>query len=476
MAYSYLNFSKKYPDGIPEQIGRRWPQPLYNISQRIKDNAGELYLVGGAVIDILCAEKPKDWDMEVFGLSYEQLLKILSEFGNPDLIGNKFGIIKLKVDGWDFEFSIPRRESKNGLRHKDFDIELVPHLSIEEAAKRRDFTVNAIYVEIPSGKIHDPYEGMEDLWLGKLHYVNRETFKEDPLRVFRGLQIMARKLRVCTWGLQELVNEMIGNGDLEHLSGESILGELDKMMMKANCFKPAALYLERTGLLNWFKDLSLLKGCKQNPKHHPEGDAWEHTKLVMEEAFKWRDELPIEWRLPFMYGMLLHDIGKPLTTDPITFKTIGHDKEGVPLARKFMERLTNNQDLIEKTLAIVECHMRPRLLLKAGPKRQAWRRLQNKCPLNVLAYVSMADEDGRKVPKEKIPDSFIHTIDIFNELGKPSAEIKPILMGRHLIERGLHPGPDFKKILDYAYDHQLDEGCENIQELFDFAYNMYYKI
>ena len=177
-----------------DRIGINLPKVLEDIVIAIRVKGGVPYLIGGAVVSLLQRTVTKDFDIEVFHLSYDDLLSCLEGFGKPDLIGNKFGIVKLKVVDIDMEFSIPRRDSKVGLKHKEFDIELVPDLSIEEAARRRDFTINSISIELPNGQIYDPHHGMRDLFEGILRHVDSETFRDDPLRVFRALQILARKL------------------------------------------------------------------------------------------------------------------------------------------------------------------------------------------------------------------------------------------------------------------------------------------
>lgn len=453
------------------------PDKILTLVERLKQSGGKSYLVGGGVIDLMQGKKIKDWDIEVFGLNYfdiEMCVKFLKG-AKADLIGQKFGVVKVSYEGLDIELSIPRRDSKVGPKHQDFDVELIPDLTIREAARRRDFTINALYYDFETKQIIDPFNGLEDLANGYVHYVDRDTFTDDPLRAFRAMQIVARKGKHWSKDLRNLIVAMAPV--LKHLSGESIFGEMNKLLMLAD--KPSIGFIEASthvGIFSLWPELKALWNCKQNPEWHPEGNAWTHTLMVVDEAAKYRDELPEEWRLPFMWGMLLHDIGKPIAShwneEKQKITSIDHDEIGEPIARQFMERLTNNQDLIDKVCAIVKVHMRPRLLLKATPKRAAWRRLQNVCPLDILAYVSMVDNDGRGETQEKLgksEPSFIKTMEVHRELGSPSSKIKPILMGRHLIERGHKPSPKFGPILERAYEYQLETGCEDIEELYNEA-------
>jgi tRNA nucleotidyltransferase (CCA-adding enzyme) len=471
----------------------RIPNEILELVEAIKTAGGKAYLVGGGVIDQLMDKTVKDWDIEVFNLSYDNLLDItMQTTAKADLIGQKFGIIKTFSGNYDIELSIPRKDNKTGPKHKDFDVTLIPNMTVEEAAKRRDFTINAIYYDFETGEYIDPVNGITHLRSGLLHPVDRDTFKEDPLRAFRALQILARKCKIFSIELAIAISELVEG--CNHLTGDAILGEMNKLLMMSK--KPSIglelLAFELTSditveyfdnlsefnsaLIYFFPELQALIGCKQREKYHPEGDVWTHTLMVIDQAARYRDELPEEWRLPFMWGMLLHDVGKPIATRMNEEKghltSIDHDKLGEPIARKFMERLTNNKDLIDKVCSIVKVHMRPRLLLKATPKRAAWRRLQNICPLNILAYVSMCDNDGRGDPLErcgKEDESFIKTMEVHKILGSPTDKIKPVLMGRHLIQHGFKPGPKFGPILEKAYKYQLETGCENVQELIDYS-------
>ena len=445
------------------------PRTIEVLAHRVKSLGGAAFLVGGGSIDILQQNEPKDWDIEVFGLEWEELIKAAEEFGTADLIGNKFGILKLKtLDGLDIELGIPRRDSKIGVGHKGFFVTTDKGMCIVNAARRRDFTINAIYIDLISGEVIDPYHGVLDLCHGLVRHVDNNTFMDDPLRVFRAFQIVARKGQAITSGTIDLIRDNIEC--LKELSGDAIFGELSKLLMLSKT--PSVGLRPMLNIIELFPELKALVGCKQKEKYHPEGDTWTHTMMVVDEAAKWRHEIPEEWRLAFMFGMLLHDVGKPLALDSETLKTIDHDRMGEAPARSFMLRLTNNEDLINKVCSIVKAHMRPRLMLKSSPNKGSWQRLQNICPLNIAAYVSMCDGDGRGcegLPLGKSDPVFIKVMDVFNGLGKPKGKIKPILQGRHLIETGMQPGPSFGAILKRAYEHQINTGCENIQELLNVA-------
>lgn len=446
-----------------------FPQQIKKLDKRIKDMGGTAYVVGGAVLDIIKKRKVKDWDIEVAGLSYEQLLTVSDQ--KADLIGAKFGVVKIKDDGLDIELAVPRIENSTGPKHTDFDIKLVPNISITEAARRRDFTINAIYLEIGTGKIHDPYGGIKDFKRGMIDHIDPKTFVEDPLRAFRAMQLTARKGSRVSHATIELCKTM--KDMCSELSGDAIYGEFVKLLMLSNRPDRGLKFLRDSELIDLFPELKILINCPQKEEWHPEGDVWTHTQLVLREAALYRDELPEEWQLPFMFGMLLHDVGKPSTLDPEKLTNYSHDFEGAPIARQFMERLTPNDKLIDKVERIVSVHMRPRMYLKSNAKASAWRKLHNKCPLHILAYVCVADRDGRAIdPSDRVgKDATVYKecMRMFKVIGEHPDNIPPILMGKHLIEAGYEPGVQFGTMLNKAYEYQLDTGCDNIEKLIEVA-------
>lgn len=460
----------KYKELKPEKLSLELHPTLKSIVNDIIGKEGVPFLVGGAVLDLLCGGTIKDWDIEVFHISYYDLVNLLNSYGEPNIIGNRFGIVKLKVDDLDLEFSIPRKESKIGVNHKDFDIQLMPKLSIKEAAKRRDFTINALYLNLETKELLDPTgRGLQDLSDNMLDSVDIATFIDDPLRIIRAVQMIARKVRHSSLDLNNDIYMAIQEGQLDNISGEAIYQEFNKMWLLA---EPSGIcqamnFIEDTGIIDHFPDLVAMKNTPQKPKYHPEGDVWEHLKLVMTEAARYRDKLPEEWKLAYMWGMFLHDIGKPISVDPETGSMKGHDEKGIPLARAFMEKMTLNKALNDKVCSIVEGHMRPRVMVESSPRKASWRRLQNICRLDILAYVSVADSDGRPEYLREGTEAewFKHIMMVHEELGKQDGKIPSIVMGRHLIERGMQPSREFGEILKKAYEIQIETGSENVNEI-----------
>jgi len=436
------------------------PPQLESIVEDIAEKGGASYLVGGAVIDSIQGRAAKDWDIEVYKLSISELEKVLSGYGSPNLVGQSFGIIKLKFEDVEYDFSVPRRENKIGLKHQDFNIELRPDIAPEEAALRRDLTINSMYIDLSSMDIVDPYHGLDDLNSGIIRHTSYK-FSEDPLRVLRIMQLLPRKGRVVAPETMDLCRALVNQ--YSTLPAERVFEEWNKLLMKAEKPSVGMDFLADSGWIVHYPELNSLRTTAQNPDWHAEGSVWNHTQMVVDCASLLKQYIPEEWKKPFMYGALLHDAGKPATTTK-DLKSHGHDQAGVPLAKSFMQRITAEKELADRVLNIVEYHMAPGDLSRSNAKDSAWKRLHNKIPLNIIAYMSKADAGGRAgsslndyhEPSEK-------ALRFFEEYG--AEPIPPVLMGKHLIEAGYEPGPIIGKLLKKAYEIQIEEKIDDEEEL-----------
>lgn len=427
---------------------------LLKLVTEIHNLGGKCLLVGGAVIDSILGLEIKDWDIEIHGLSLEDIETFLwSHNIKCDLVGKAFGIIKCKLDDLEVDLSIPRKENKIGVGHKDFQVELDHTMTPKEAARRRDLTINSMYKDLYTEELVDPFGGYKDLMNGRIKATDPDTFIEDPLRVLRIMQLLPRKAKFVEestlWLCRNMVHEFI------HLPKERVFEEFNKLLLKASKPSVGLQFLRDSFWLVHFPELYTLIGCEQNPEWHPEGDVWNHTLMVVDNAAKIRDLIPEEDRLAFMYGALLHDVGKVVTTD-VNLRSPGHANKGVFVARRFMERLTNNVDLIEKVCNLVEFHMHPGDLHRGNGKRSSWKRLHNNSNLNLLGWLSKCDSSGRTGrslddphPPSELCWSFLE------EFGEEP--IPALVMGRDLIELGLKPGPEFGIILSKLYEFQLED-------------------
>ncbi len=428
-------------------------------------------LVGGCVRDELLNIEPKDFDVEVYGIEPNKLKKILDAFGKVDAVGEAFTVYKI---GNDLDVSLPRRERKTGRGHKGFAVEGDPNMSFAEAAKRRDFTINAILKDVLTGEIVDCYGGQADIKNKILHVVSKETFAEDSLRVLRAAQFAAR----FDFTIDAKTAEICRAIDLKDLPKERIWGELEKLLLKAE--KPSIglrwLY-ELNVVEQLFPELKALVGVPQEAEWHPEGNVDTHTLMVVDEARKLINDLIYAKKISVMLGAVCHDFGKPATTKFFDgrWRSHAHDEAGVAPTVSFLDRLgiftINNFDAREQVIQLVRYHLLPGMFYKQRDMlgEGAFRRLARKVEPDLLYRVSRADSLGRNpewLPREKWFDARAQEwfIERAKELKVEESAPKPILLGRHLIELGLKPSPVFGEILKSVYELQLDGKITNLEE------------
>lgn len=414
-------------------------------------------MVGGCVRDAIIGLEAKDIDMEVYGLEVDALQAALEPHFQIDIVGRSFGVLILKGEGIDL--TLPRRESKTGPKHTDFKVEGDPDMSPRESASRRDFTINAISYDLLTREILDPYNGVGDLKARRLRHIS-QAFSEDSLRVLRGMQFIARFELTAEAATVAICRQL--NPDA--LARERLWEEWKKLILKGVSISAGLTFLKDCGWLAYFPELEALVGCEQDPKWHPEGDVWTHTLHCLDAYASQR--IGDEWE-DLMVGLavLCHDFGKPHTsyTDANgRIRSPRHDVEGVPVARRFLERLTRQKKIFEEVLPLVEQHMRPLALYREGAGDSAIRRLAARVKrVDRLTRVAHADKNGRPPIQ---PDSFPEGDWLLNkaeQLAIQDNAPKPILQGRHLIELNLVPGPYFGEILDRAYEAQLDGSFNN---------------
>jgi len=421
------------------------------ICRKVAAAGGRALLVGGSVRDALVGLPAKDLDLEVYGLGPERLRALLAEEYAIDLVGESFGVLKIRHLAIDV--AIPRRESKRGLGHRGFEIHSDPTLAIEQAAARRDFTINAIAWDPLRDELLDPAGGRRDLEAGLLRHVS-DRFAEDPLRVLRGMQLAARfRLRVA----EETV-ALCRTIEPEGLARERVFDEWKKLILLGERISLGLEFLRACGWVGYYPELAALIGCPQEPQWHPEGDVWNHILHVM-DAFA-TERVGEEWEdLVVGFACLCHDLGKPQTTkfEGERVRSKGHDREGEAPTRSLLGRLTNQERLIEEVVPLVREHIMPISLYKAGAGPAAIRRLARRVGrIDRLVRVGRADHRGRPpLPFDGYPAG-AWLLARARELAVVDAAPRPIVMGRHLIELGLEPGRHFKELLEECFEAQLE--------------------
>jgi tRNA nucleotidyltransferase (CCA-adding enzyme) len=439
------------------------PDLAIALARAVRSAGGRALIVGGWVRDRHLGQSSKDLDLEVFGIPAGDLLPLVSQFGRVDTVGESFTV--LKIEGIDV--SLPRRESKVGRGHKGFVVDGDPNLSLTEAARRRDFTINAMSFDPLTGETLDPFDGRGDLDARILRMVDETTFGDDSLRVLRALQFAARfELTV-----DEATERVCRNIPLDDLPAERIWGEFEKLLLQAA--RPSiglALAWELGVVAKLFPDLVPLATCPQDPEWHPEGDVWTHTLMVVDEARRRLDGLERGPAIAMMVAALCHDIAKPLTTAVIDgrWRSPGHEEAGVPPAERVLDRLNlhsiDGYDARHAVLGLVAQHLKPSAFQKARTPVSdgAFRRLALKVDLELLARFAQADCHGRAGTFD------CSAIDWFLEraraLGVEHAAPAPILLGRHLLDLGVPPGPRMGVILKAVYERQLDGAVRTLED------------
>ena len=208
---------------------------LLQILDKIVQNAATPVLVGGCVRDHFLDHEVKDYDVEVYGLTtLEELEAILKEFGSVNLVGKSFGIVKLTTQDMEYDFSFPRTENKISLGHRGFEVLVDGSLVFKEAAKRRDFTINAIGYDYKNKIFLDPFGGTEDIYKKQLKHIDDITFVEDPLRVYRAIQFSARFGFCLNISTLKLCKKIVKTNEFLLLSKERIYEEYKKLFLKSS--------------------------------------------------------------------------------------------------------------------------------------------------------------------------------------------------------------------------------------------------
>ena len=486
------------------------------VATAVRDAGGRALVVGGWVRDHLLQVRSKDVDVEVFGLDVERLEALLARFGNVHAVGRAFGVYR--VGGIDVDFSLPRRDSKRGPGHRGFDVAPDPSLDFAEAARRRDLTVNSIGIDPLTGEVLDPHGGRRDLEHRVLRATDPESFPEDPLRGLRVAQLAARLEMSPDNKLVALCRTL----DLSELSGERVFEEFGKLLLRAA--KPSVGFrvLERTAQLRFFPELDALRGVPQDPEWHPEGDVWVHTLMVLDVAASLRGAAPDadvrgpngaatlsspatttatsdaagqgrhdatpplnraaqsvangDEDLALMFGALCHDLGKPATTEQVDgrIRSYRHDVEGVAPTRALLERIRTPGALIDKVAALVEHHLAPALFIRNEATAKGYRRLARKLErvgvsIELLVRIARADHFGRTTQdavagRFDAGDAFLaaaraHSVE--------RAAPRDAVLGRHLIERGMQPGPEFGPVLERCREVQDETGWTEPERILD---------
>jgi tRNA nucleotidyltransferase (CCA-adding enzyme) len=444
------------------------PALALRIAESVRREGGRALVVGGWVRDELAGRTPKDLDLEVFGIESGRLRALLEPLGRVDTVGESFAVHK--IEGIDV--SLPRRESKTGRGHKGFSVEGDPALSVADAARRRDFTINAISRDPLTNEIVDPFDGRRDLEDRRLQVVDPKTFTDDSLRVLRALQFVAR----FNLTVDDSTRALLRSIPLDDLPAERVWGEVEKLLLLSD--KPSLgleLALDLGVVDRLWPEMRPLVGCPQDPEWHPEGDVWVHTLMVVDQARARINGMDRGPAAAMMLGALCHDLGKPMTTAFLDgrVKSPGHEVAGLLPATRLLDRLNvhtlDGFDVRHSVLGLTAHHMAPHSFRKSPTPvgDGAFRRLAQKVDLELLARFCQADCNGRTGTFDcSAMDWFL---DRARRLGIEHAPPKPLVLGRHLIDLGVPPGPGMGELLRKIYEKQLDGEVTTLEEGLELA-------
>ena len=429
---------------------------MLQICRAAAERGGCVRVVGGAVRDALLDRSFEEFDLEAFGLGPDDLDRMLADLGlRVDRVGRAFSVLKLR--GIPVDIALPRREVSFGAGHRDFLVDADPHMSVEDAAARRDYTINAISYEPLAGRVDDPLGGRDDLKRRRLRHASHR-FPEDPLRVLRGMQLVARL------GLEadpDTIRLSSGIGWRE-LSVERVFEEWRKLLVLGVEIGGGLRFLQATGWIAAYPELQATVGCEQDPEWHPEGDVWTHTGHVL-DAFAAERLGEAEEDLIVGLACLCHDLGKPATTRFVDgrLRSRGHEAAGEAPTRSFLARLTNRRGLVDDVVRLVVDHLKPRQLYQGGAGDAAVRRLAHRVKrIDRLVRLARADARGRP----PLPPADCEDCDWLlaraEALRIKDQAPRRLVLGRDLIDRGLTPGPEIGDLVDRCYQAQLDGAFE----------------
>jgi tRNA nucleotidyltransferase (CCA-adding enzyme) len=424
---------------------------------------GEIYEVGGAVRDKYISPilPDKDKDYLITGIPLDELSSLLGRFGKVDLVGKSFGVIKFRPyreldKDRVFDIALPRKEYSTGPGHKDFKVEYDHTLRVQDDLSRRDFTINAMAEDLSTGKLVDPLDGRKDIKRRLIRITNPHSFKDDPLRMLRGIQFAARFEFELEKGT---LRSLMENVDLiTTISPERIQEELNKLLLQAKYPSAGFRLMQQVGLLEKIlPELAACVGVTQPGGYHAY-DVFEHSILTVDHA-------PRE--LILRLAALFHDISKPSckvpTIEGATF--YGHEKKGARVAQKALQRLRYSNQIIDQVTLLVDKHM-----FTTGVTDKGARRLIRKMGEDlVFSLLDLRRADVLAQGKE----GSTKDVDELEERLRLEIEKKPPFGLKDLEVNGndimktfeIPPSPLVGKILNYLLELVLDEPEKNQKDI-----------
>lgn len=347
---------------------------IISIAKKINENGGKLYYVGGYLRDEFLGLPHKDIDFSVTGISTDKFLEL---FPRAFINGSFFPVFKLE----DYDFALARRETKIGEGHSAFDFD-IENVSIYDDLARRDITINSIAKDVLTGEIIDPFNGVNDI-KNKIIRATSTHFSEDPLRIYRVAQFATRFDFKIDDNLKNTMKSM--KNELSTLSAERVFSELKKAL---GAEKPSIFFniLKELDLLDvHFKEIYNLIGVIQPIEYHPEGDAYNHSLLVLDKVSKLTEDRKTR------FSALIHDLGKAKTPKEILPHHYKHELNGLNPARKLLNRLKAPNSWKKLSTVIIKNHMKAGIFEKMSIPKKVTFIEENYKYLKELELIAIAD-------------------------------------------------------------------------------------
>lgn len=431
---------------------------------------GKVYVVGGAVRDAVAGRTPKDIDLMVTGLEPGRVEAALKHprGARVDLTGKDFGVFRFRYMGNEVEVALPRRDRNTGDGHKDFEVQADHTMTPEEDLWRRDFTVNAMAVDLQNGKLIDPYGGQEDIQNNVLRSVRPESLSEDPLRIVRALVARGRH----GFNPDDTTRYQMGQfaHSLDHLPAERIKEELDKLFKSDDPAAAIRLAHETGALKHILPEVDTCMGYDQNNPHH-ELELGNHLLSVLERTAQKSDDPDLR------LAALLHDIGKPASAwvDPETGKnhyylkkyedgrTVGamHEEVGADMAEKLMDRLRYPKDRTKRVSELVKHHMWKAFTTEKGARKFLNRVGDHADDLMTLRWADQGGKSEYPTDPTLNLDAQRSLLDRVHNEQQPTQQSQLAINGKDILGLGVPPGPQVGQILRQLTDAVIDDPRAN---------------
>ena len=407
-----------------------YPKSLHKIFFKLIEHGIKPIIVGGYVRDALMQRESHDIDIELYNVtSLEYIEKLLEEFGSVNGVGKSFGILKLRYQEMELDFSLPRSDSKVSVGHQGFHIKVNPSLDFTQASSRRDFTINAMGYDTQTKELLDPFDGKKDLQEKRLKAVDLKKFDEDPLRVLRAVMFHARFEFMLDAALFHKCKTMIETDVLQELPQERIFEEIKKILLKSKRPSKGFYLLKKLGGFHFFTEFSQLTDEEYE-------EILQALDSCKKEEIKDKEEI-----LAIMLALLCSKFSKTETDS-------------------FLNKLTESKKLITTVQKLTQTQLR----LEEYNNYEVYK-LATQIDIALYANYLEALHHGTKNKEIKLLSQRAEKLGVLHK------KATPLIMGRDLIVHGMKPSENFSKILTDAYEAQMHELFQNRDEALSWLKN-----